>query len=423
MDDRKMRRLIHTAADECLAGVDALPSRHDEIVRKVKGEMKTVKKRISLTLAFVIVAMLALAGTAVAAGLGLFGQFAGTKDNDWASEKLEHLDEIATPVGETAHVEAYPSGIAIGSTTRDSILTSWDGATFELTLDQAYCDGQKLYYSYTLTTTGPTARILGQGGATGFNSWTVDYPGETYESSGIHCGERDDEAVRAFFSENLAQNKTAYAAVNYFGLGDGADMMDGTPAMIYDSGETYVDDRTICGYQEVELPEGTETGDTLSFTLAIGYGATVYMQDESGLHSAYVQAEKNRGWIDVPFNVPVDSSAVRLTGTGEIGGYAAKATLTVSGAELYGEVVMDGPDTWAEAIVNAQSRVDDMINSFVLVADGERQENLDGGIGPVGNGQYNLPLRFNLPQSRESLVLYPVYENAGINMSEGIALN
>ena len=422
MDDRELRRLMHVAADECFSGIDSPPSRYYDIMRKIKGEEK-VKKKISMTFAFAIVLTLALAGTAFAASLGLFGHFAGKDDNDWASNKLEHLEAVATTVGETAHASAYPSGIQIGSTTVDSVLTSWDGATFDLTLDQAYCDGQKLYYSYTLTTTGPTARILGHGEPTGIDVWSAEFPGETYESSGIHCGEKDDDMVRAFFAEQGAQNKPAHAVVNHFGLGDGADMMDGTPAMIYDSAEEYIDDRTIHGYQEVELPEGIEIGDTLDFTLAIGYGATIYMQDATGLYMSPIQAEQNRGWIDIPFTVTVDSSAVHLTGAGEIGGHPTEVTLTFSGAEAYGEAIIDGPDTWKAAIESAEERVSGMITSFALSANGMRSENLDGGIGYIGDGRYRITLRFDLPESRENLVLHPVYEDTGVDMNVGIELN
>lgn len=422
MHDSELRRLVHTAADECFSGVDALPSRHSEILRQIRGEKKIVKKKISMALAFAILVTLALAGTAVAAGLGLFGHFAGRDDNEWASGKLAHLDVVATAVGETATVQAYPSGIEIGSTTRDSILTSWDGATFALTLDQAYCDGQKLYYSYTLTTTGPTARLLGQGEPTGIDTWRVSMPGETYESSGIRCGERDDEAVRAFFAEQLAQGKTAYAVVNHFGVGDGADMMDGTPAMIYDSAEEYIDDRTIRGYQEVELPEETEVGDTLNFTLAIGYSATIFMQDGTGLYQSPILPEVNSGWIHVPFAVAVDSGAVRMTGAGELGGYPAEALLTFSGAEVYGEVRIDAPDEWTAEIEEGESRAADRIVSFALVQNGERMGNLDGGYGRADDGRYRVVLRFDLPENRENLVLYPVYDEAGLDMSEGIEL-
>ena len=423
MHDDEIRRLVHTAADECFAGVDALPSRRGEIIRQIKGERRQVKKRISMALAFALMATLALAGTAVAAGLGLFGQFAGRDTGEWARGKLTNLDAIASAVGETATVQAYPSGIENGSTTRDSVLASWDGATFELTLDQAYCDGRKLYYSYTLETTGPTARILGQGAPTGIDAWSAAFPGETYESSGIRCDERDDEAIRAFFAQNHAAGRTAYAVLNHFSLGDGADMPDGTPTMIYDSAEERVGDRTIRGYQEVELPQEVEPGDMLNFTLPIGYGATIFMQDETGLYETPIRAEENRGWIHVPFAVAVDPGAVRLTGEGELGGYLAEASLIFSGAEAYGEVRIDAPDEWMATIEEGESRASDRIVSFALAKDGERQENLDRGYGRASDGRYRVVLRFDLPKSLDGLTLYPVYDDEGLDLSEGIALN
>ena len=36
-NDEELRRFIHEAADACLSGVDAMPSRHDAIMRCIQG--------------------------------------------------------------------------------------------------------------------------------------------------------------------------------------------------------------------------------------------------------------------------------------------------------------------------------------------------------------------------------------------------
>ena len=43
-----------------------------------------------------------------------------------------------------------PAVPVTGDTMYDKLLAEQYSHTFELTLDQAYCDGHKLYYSYTL---------------------------------------------------------------------------------------------------------------------------------------------------------------------------------------------------------------------------------------------------------------------------------
>ena len=112
-----------------------------------------------------------------------------------------------------------------------------------------------------------------------------------------------------------------------------------------------------------------------------------------------------------------------MTGSGALSGYPAEASLTFSGAEAYGEVLIEGPEAWQAAIADAQERAGDLITSFALVSGDARLENLDGGIGRTDDGRYRVTLRFRLPQSRENLVLHPVYEDTRLDMSEGIALN
>ncbi|MFR5786674.1 MAG: hypothetical protein ACLUHE_05940 [Christensenellales bacterium] len=68
-NDEELRRLIHEAADACLSGVDAMPSRHDAIMHCIKKEKKVEKKKVSFALVCAIVLTLVLAGAAVAAGL------------------------------------------------------------------------------------------------------------------------------------------------------------------------------------------------------------------------------------------------------------------------------------------------------------------------------------------------------------------
>ena len=67
-NDEELRRLIHEAADACLSGADAMPSRHDAIMHCIKKEKKVEKKKVSFALVCAIVLTLVLAGAAVAAG-------------------------------------------------------------------------------------------------------------------------------------------------------------------------------------------------------------------------------------------------------------------------------------------------------------------------------------------------------------------
>lgn len=183
MENDKLRQCIHNALDECFAYTDERPSQKYRILNRLEGEGK-VKKRISATLVFAIVLVIALCGGVVASELGLFAQF-GLR-SEMNGTRLEQLDKAAAVVGETFISEAG----------------------FSLTLEQAYCDGERLYFAYTLAGDG-------------------------------------------------------------FTLGDGADAEDGATMTIWDRADELNADGTTSGYQEVELPEGLSQDEPFIAVLTV----------------------------------------------------------------------------------------------------------------------------------------------------------
>ena len=187
MSDEMIRRKLHAAADDCLSGVARMPSQKKAVFDRIENmeHARARMRRPKMAVALAMVMLLTLAGAAVAAGLGLFGRLRESRVDEASYARLARLDEAAASIGETAVLE--------------------DGT--ELTLEQAYCDGDRLYYSYTLA------------------------------------------------GENAV-------------LGDGADLADGTSLTIWDRGEETTDGVTF-GYQEVELPETAKPGEALSIVLTV----------------------------------------------------------------------------------------------------------------------------------------------------------
>ena len=187
MSDEMIRLKLHAAADDCLSGVARMPSQKKAVLDRIESmeQGRAARRRPRMAVALAMVMLLTLAGGAVAAGLGLFGQLREQRTEESSYERLARLDEAAASVGETATLE---------------------GGT-ELTLEQVYCDGDRLYYSYTLA------------------------------------------------GENVV-------------LGDGADLADGTSLTIWDRGEETTDGVTY-GYQEVELPEKAKPGEAISVVLTV----------------------------------------------------------------------------------------------------------------------------------------------------------
>lgn len=143
-----------------------------------------MKKNISMRLVCAALVLLALCGGVIAAELGVFGHFG--MQSEWNANRLAQLDEAAPIVGETVYSEAG----------------------FALTLEQAYCDGQRLYFSYTLDGDG-------------------------------------------------------------FSLGDGAQLPDGAVLNIWDRADELIAPGVIQGFQEVELPEVADSGTPIPIVLTV----------------------------------------------------------------------------------------------------------------------------------------------------------
>lgn len=318
MGNDELSRAICGAMDDCFMRLDARPSQKTRILRRIEGEVNVKRKR-SYGAVLAVALVLALCGGAVAAQLGIFGQF-GTV-SEFSGERLAHLDEAANIVGET--------------------VTSPEG--FALTLEQAYCDGGRLYYSYSLT---------GEGAS----------------------------------------------------LGDGAELSDGTVLTIWDRGDETDKQGVTRGYQEVELPEAAKPGEALSVVL------TVIIPD----------GDRYR-FVDVPFTVELAQREMR-TGSAAFAEYTASAQLYITDVEIYGEVDVTGQTGWRDLYMNRADTDDvDYVVDYQLIADGTVLYNKDYAYGEANNG-YGIPVRYDLPEGCERLVLRPVRYLSGECADEDIAL-
>ena len=179
-NDEELRRLIHEAADACLSGVDAMPSRHDAIMHCIKKEKKVEKKKVSFALVCAIVLTLVLAGAAVAAGLVRMSHFSDVlkEDQPWDAERLSRVDQLTVDLGQTIHLTTPE--VESDDTVRGRMLAAMGGRTFELTIDEVYCNGNKLYYTYSFTHDDNLV-FTGEGKPSGFDAWDVDWPGKKWE--------------------------------------------------------------------------------------------------------------------------------------------------------------------------------------------------------------------------------------------------
>lgn len=404
---------IKTSLDAHLSGLHVSERQQARMYsRIVQGEKPIMKRKISAALVFAIVLVLAMGTMALAAGLGLFGHFS-TEPNNNNGNRLDRLENAASTYEMTKEIVApTPQAEVDGDTLYDKLLREEYGHTFTLTLDQAYCDGHKLYYSYTLTCNEPEYTTLGEGEPTGGFDWSL-WEGGTKATDFISF----EGEEREWFE----QHEIAYMIRRGFGLGDGARMLDGTDLMIYDSADERIDGRTIRGFQEVEIPEGVELGDTIEFTLTVRDYMGVYYQSERGFEDASVRTPENRGFTEVPFTVKVDTAAELHAGSITTDAYSAQATLFISDVDVYGQVYFDSPE-WVQAIEEYDRKCmngedaewPQVIQGYQLIADDQVMEPIDGGFGVDSKtGKYMVLLRYDLPENREMLTLRPIYGHDG----------
>ena len=377
--------------------------------RIVQGEKSIMKRKVSAALVFAIVLILAMGGMALAAGLGLFGHFSTTPDNN-NGNRLDRLEDNASTYEMTKAISApTPQAEIVDDTRYDELLKEEYGHTFTLTLDQAYCDGHKLYYSYTLTCNEPRYTTLGEGEPTGNFDWSWVEEGKKAQD----CMTLEDVEAEWF-----SQHEIAYMVDRGFGLGDGARMLDGTDLIIYDSADERIDDYTVRGFQEVEIPEEVELSDTIEFTLTVIDYTSVYYQSEHDFKRAGVRTPENRGFTEVPFTVKVDANAELHAGSIITDTYSAQATLFISDVDIYGQVTYDAPE-WVRAyqeadqkLMNGESDVEypQIITGYELIVDGQTMQPIDGGHGvDRQTGKYIVLLRYDVPESYEMLSLRPLY--------------
>lgn len=386
--DEMYRSVIQREIDEELSFLNERPSLHTAIMNRIEGE-KTVKRKTSMTLVLAAMLVLLLGSMAAAAGLGLFGQLRASKVDEMSYARLGLLEDAAVTVGETRRIivptrdsDAQPE------TTREQVLRDQQGRIYELTIDQVYCDGRKLYYAYTMRMLGESVTLY-DGEATGFGEWDMAYPGERVaDVFDTYRGEAENRCV----AEWLNGRERGYAVCHHASVGDGAELPDGEYLNPIDSGSEQVDANTMTAYYEVELPEDYAAGETIEFVLTILTSDTVYAQDENGVYSSSVMDRANL--VDVSVIAPVTGSAKALTGEGTADEYPATAKVYVSDIDLSGSVRIEAPQEYIP-------------EGYTLVADGETYANIDPWM-TYEDGAHVLNLRFDLPPTMEHIVLMPL---------------
>jgi hypothetical protein len=389
------------------------------VLQKVRGGIK-VKKKISVAVIFAMVLMLALLGVAIAASLGVFGQFAGNETN---GHKLQNLESVSTTYGKTQTTEPLLAAGVQTSKAEDvytQVLEHQKERTFDFTLEQAHFDGKTIAISYTFQKHGDWDIVFGEGMPTGDISWDYEKKGEKYVDTHSSTIEAVNQAVK-----QLDGTRAAYIMIDYAGPGDGFYLEDGTPLDNLDSGMNVLADGSMKGYGEYgNIPEKYRSAQNVQTSLNVSYGTEIIYQDTLGYKVAFVRNPENRGLAKFYFSILRDGKTLLKTGEAAFEGYSAKAELTVSQVDIQAALTMKCPEDWT--LVWTQmgefKAKDDYVYDYALYADGKICKETDCSVKVIAPDQLELSLRYNLPASFQELTLRPVYMRGGEKAEEDIVI-
>ena len=375
-----------------------------ESEREVKPK---VKKKVSFAVAFAALLVLALACTAVAAGMGVFGKIADQWAG-WGSENyMNALDEKSVAVGQTRVV---PS----------------DGVCPEvtLTLAQSYYDGESLYISYEGTGFGdatdyawkPTDEQLAKMELDPDLDGTALMPGATPAVPAVMSPnmaadeERAQETFVQRMLETAAKEGVAGAAVYDTYLSDG----------VYLSGtEEYLDlsmsedvlspDGAIIGMREFQKPllEAARNQDALALDVKVYRSVTYHYYD--GEHWYILRDFANRQENIVTFTVQrnTEESAEVLTAERTFDDYRVEAEIIVSELKIRAAITVTN---FAGAEVMPDEPKPGELCDYRIYVNGERASMLSGEFGALANGQIKITYEFTLPgETLQTISLVPQY--------------
>ena len=114
---------IQNSLDAHLSGLHVSERQQAQMFNRiVRGEQPIMKKKISAALVFAIVMMIAMGSMALAAGLGLFGHFRQTQENNNGA-RLEKLETLADTYETTKAVAMPTPAVPVtGDTMYDKLL-------------------------------------------------------------------------------------------------------------------------------------------------------------------------------------------------------------------------------------------------------------------------------------------------------------
>lgn len=369
-----------------------------QALSRLQKEEKPVKKKMSLSLALALALLALTLGTALAAGMGVFGQLSQQHQKLGVIEEnaLENHTAIVLPAGEKGEIPV------------------------SFSIQQSFYDGERLYVSYALdyeertVCTDVPEHDLDETNFVDF--WAADQEEyrPTLEKLGVY-----EELMRIYREKGRAGaiRDTAY-------VGDGM-TGDDDAYLELQGGDDVAQDGGTIGFREfaTPLPSALQNQPEITLHAAVYRSRIYYLLTAEGL---YQWADLSREKTDVAFTVARNAEAQPLAqAAAAFADYQAAAQLTQSGGLLICEITVSGmPDSWTSWEDWAQVEAEglDFVDGFRLYADGKALTPLawEGEGGDALFWRYS----FRLPENAVgAYTLRPIYSLSGERAAEEIRLS
>ena len=384
MTEQESRR-IKAALDDCLSGVDALPSVRPDILRAVKGEKK-VKRNLSKGLVLALVLILMMSSVAVAAGLGMFGRIGQQEHSDFRLPGLENV-----------------------STVLEKVFDVGGGVT--VTVHQAYYDGSRVFISYSVA--GPHDVLETATGKPDLVNYDQKYDGVTFADMWYVEGPNGQALMSWLDGSEPRWAKTTSVNV-HDGLQIGETYLDIIGGEFY-----YLEDGTMTSWKECEVPAEL-AADEVTFSIGVFTTGNAYYQTADALYTFDV----DRGatiWYD--FTVKKADPGVPLTGTVHNTAWTATAELVASAVDVKGTVTLQCPASWVTALDSWENpdKVD-YIQYWALYVDGKPVDGYNLHACIYGKEPLTFGICYKLDALSKDMKLVPEYRYAGVKPEEAIIL-
>ncbi len=382
-------KAVRAAIDDCLSGLESVPSRRAEILTHVRGEKK-VKKKLSAGFVLAIVLTVLMAGAAVAAGLGLFGELTG-QDED---VRLGDLAELSANVGMT--------------------FTTPTGQT--VTIDQAYYDGTRVFLSYKAT--GRWEEVeLGTGKPEDMINAETEEPGVIFGKA-YHM-EREEGARMMKWLDGSEPRWARYRSMS---IHDGLETEDGTYLEIIGGTSYEQPDGSCIGWKECTVPEEAAK-DEITVCLGIFGSERLYYQTPDCLYSAHLGGVETT-WY--PITLQKSTEPMHLTGTAQGPDWSATADIRLNPIDLRGEITVACPASWTAYWQTGECADPalDMITEWVLYIGDTQVEgyDLEGSTGGWTDGEMTYGICWRTGGVADGFRLVPKCRQTGLHPEWALTL-